>query len=223
MRAALGSCARAIAFVMALAVSGAMAAGHASGQEPDTTSAPPTGTAPDTGSTQPGTPDPVSSSTTRARAARSAVGRDAHRFEIGAAVAEGPFDALGTLAFHRYVRRGGPFENWIHVELSGTAAPYLNEGAVSAAYLIRPLFLIRREGIIRPILEAGPAGHLVVQVAEVRDFDETVFHARAYLKTHAFAGFDLRLGGGWGLVARGRFTVPAHRPFDYAQIAFFFR
>lgn len=160
---------------------------------------------------------------TRARIARAALGRDVQRFEVGAAAVDGPFDAIGTFAYHRYVRTGGPFENWIHVELSGATTNYLDEGAASAAFLVRPLIFIRREGFIRPIFEVGPAGHLVVQVAEVQDFGETVFHAHAYLKTHAFAGFDLRLGGGWGLVVRGRFTAPADRPLDYAQIAVFFR
>ena len=160
---------------------------------------------------------------TAARRARAAVGRDSHRFELGTAVVDGPYDLLGTFAYHRYARRGGPFENWIHLEIAGAKTTYLNEGAFSAAYLVRPVLFIHRDWTIRPIVEVGPAGHIVVQVAEVEGFGETAFHSHAYLKTHAFAGFDVPLGGGWGIVARGRFTVPAHQPFDYAQIALFFR
>ena len=197
---------RASAAVVGLIVAAAFALG---GPEPARAQAPP-----DTS---------VTASPSSARRARAALGRDTQRFEIGAAIADAPFDALGTIAYHRYVRAGGPFENWIHVELAGGRTTYLDEGAASAAFLVRPLLFIRRQGSIQPILEAGPAGHLVVQVAEVQDFGETVFHAHAYLKGHAYAGFDLHLGGGWGIVARGRFTVPAHRPFDYAQIAVFFR
>lgn len=160
---------------------------------------------------------------TAARAARVAVGNDNDRFELGAAIADGPFDILGTLGYERYVQRSGPFEHWIHVEVSGGSTPFLNEGTLSVAYLLRPLRTIRRTWAIRPILEAGPGAHLVVQVAEIQDFGETAFHSRAYVKTHAIAGLEAMLGGHWGLVARGRLSVPAHHPFDYAQIALFRR
>lgn len=157
------------------------------------------------------------------RAARVAVGRDSDRFELGAAIVDGPFDAIGTIAYHRFVRRGGPFENWAHVEISGGKTEFLNEGTVSASYLFAPLRFIHRDWRIRPIFEVGPGGHLVVQVAEVEGFGETAFHARAYLKTHAYAGLETVIGKHWGLVARGRLSVPARRPLDYAQIALFFR
>lgn len=159
----------------------------------------------------------------RARAARAALGRDVQRFELGAAVVDGPFDVIGTLGYHRYARQGGPFENWVHVEISGSATKYLNEGALSAGYFLRPIVTIQRKWPIQPILEVGPAGHLVVQVVEVQGFGETAFHAHAYLKTHAIAGFETHLGTHWGLVARGRLSVPAHHPLDYAQIALFLR
>lgn len=157
------------------------------------------------------------------RAARAAVGADNDRFEFGAAIVEGPFDAIGTVAYHRYVRRGGPFENWVHVEVSGARTEFLREGAVSASYLLAPLRLIHRDWRIRPILETGPGAHLVVQVADIEGFGETAFHTRAYLKMHAFAGLETVIGTRWGLVVRGRLSVPAHRPLDYAQIALFFR
>lgn len=159
----------------------------------------------------------------RARAARAALGRDVQRIEFGAAVVDGPFDVIGTIGYHRYARQGGPFENWVHAELSGSATKYLREGALSAGYFLRPLVTIQRQWPIQPILEVGPAGHLVVQVVEVQGFGETAFHAHAYLKTHAIAGFETHLGTHWGLVARGRLSVPAHHPLDYAQIALFLR
>jgi hypothetical protein len=150
--------------------------------------------------------------------------RDKDRFELGAAVVSGPFDAIGTFGYHRFLRQGGnPFEFWMHLELAGGGRGYLREGAASVAVLMRPTFAIHRDWPIRPILEFGPAGHVVMQVAEIRGFGENSFHTHAYLKTHGYAGFDIPLGARVGLVARGRISIPAHRPLDYAQIALFLR
>ena len=217
-----------------LAAASALACFAWAGGAPAQTAAPDTtAQAPPGGATVPSlTAAPVSAApadtsapvpVTAARAARVAVGIDNDRFELGAAIADGPFDLLGTFGYERYVQRGGPFEHWIHVEMTGGATPFLNEGTLSVAYLLRPLRTIRRTWAIRPILEAGPGAHLVVQVAEVQGFGETAFHSRLYVKTHAIAGLETMLGRHWGLVARGRFSVPAHHPFDYAQIALFRR
>ncbi len=149
--------------------------------------------------------------------------RDRDRFELGAAVVSGPFDALGTFGYHRSLRRGNPFETWMHIEVSGGGSGYLREGAASVGFLLRPTRFIHRDWPIRPILEFGPAGHVVMQVAEIRGFGESAFHTHVYLKTHAYAGFDIPLGARVGLVARGRLSIPAHRPLDYAQIALFLR
>jgi hypothetical protein len=199
-------------------------------QAPDTApQAPVAGTPPDTtaqvapsGAAAPADttlPSPVSA----ARRARIALGRDSDRLEVGAAVVDGPFDFIGTFGYHRFARSGGPFENWVHVEISFGATKFLNEGTVSAAYLLRPLRTIHRGWRLQPILEVGPGGHLVVQVAEVQGFGESAFHAHAYLKTQAIAGLESVIGKHWGVVARGRLSVPAHHPLDYAQIALFFR
>jgi hypothetical protein len=173
------------------------------------------------------TPAPADTSTpapeSRTRAARAAVGADNDRFELGAAIVDGPFDAIGTFAYHRFVRRGGPFENWAHVEISGGKTDFLKEGTVSAAYLLVPLRTVHHDWRIRPILAVGPGAHLVVQVADVQGFNETAFHARGYLKLQTLAGLEAVIGARWGLVARGRLDLPAHRPLDYAQIALFFR
>jgi hypothetical protein len=217
---------RAFALAMAcaalLAASGAMAQTDApvdSAAAAPSVAAPPAQAAapPDTVSAPPDTTSPPPQRPIRA------VGLDRDRFEIGAAVVSGPFDVLGTFGYHRYVRTGGPFEQWVHLELAGGATGYLREGAFSVGYLVRPVRTVRRKGRIRPILELGPTGHLVVQLADITDFGETAFHSHVYLKTHGYAGFDLLLGDHWGLVARGRMTVPAHRPLDYAQIALFLR
>jgi len=194
----------------------------------DTTAAPsaPPPTTPDDAATQAATAPADTSAPappSPARLARLGVGRDYDRFEFGAAVAEGAFDVLGTFAYHRYLRSGGPLENWLHIEVSGSAKDYLKEGTASVAYLLRPRWIIRRQGTIRPILEAGPGAHLVVQVADVEGFDATAFHSHAYLKGHVYGGFEALLGSAWGLVVRGRFTAPSHNPFDYAQIAVFLR
>lgn len=166
-------------------------------------------------------PDTIRAAPTRP--VRGPVGPDRDRFELGAAVVSGPFDLLGTFAYHRFIRSGGPFEQWVHLEATGGSAGYLKEGTLSVGYLARPLRTIRRRGPIQPILEAGPAGHLVVQSADVEGFGESANHAHGYMKIHGYAGFDLLLGTRLGLVARGRLSVPAHRPLDYAQIALFLR
>jgi hypothetical protein len=193
-----------------LAAASALACLAWAGQAPAQTSAAPADTS---------APVPV----TAASAARAAVGNDNDRFELGAAIADGPFDALGTFGYERYVQNSGPLEHWVHVELTGASAPFLTEGTLSVAYFLRPLRTIRRKWAIRPILEAGPGAHLVVQVAKIQGFGETAFHSRGYLKTHAIAGLETLLGRHWGLVVRGRFSAPAHHPFDYAQIALFRR
>ncbi|HLQ66505.1 MAG TPA: hypothetical protein VK123_04635 [Candidatus Limnocylindrales bacterium] len=149
--------------------------------------------------------------------------RDRDRFELGAAVVSGPFDALGTFGYHRILGRTDPFETWMHIELSAGSASYLSEGAASVGFLIRPTRLIRRGWPIRPIVEFGPAAHLVVQTADIRGFGETAFHSHVYLKTHGYAGFDIPFASHMGLVVRGRLTIPTHHPFDYAQIALFLR
>jgi hypothetical protein len=149
--------------------------------------------------------------------------RDRDRFELGAAVVSGPFDALGTFGYHRILGRTDPFETWMHIELSAGSAAYLREGAASVGFLIRPTRLIRRGWPIRPIVEFGPAAHLVVQTADIRGFGETAFHSHVYLKTHGYAGFDIPFASHVGLVVRGRLTTPTHHPFDYAQIALFLR
>jgi hypothetical protein len=150
--------------------------------------------------------------------------RDRDRFELGAAVVSGPFDVVGTFGYHRFLRQGGnPFEFWMHLELAGGGKGHLREGAGSVAVLMRPTRMIRRDWPIRPIFEFGPAAHVVMQVAEIRGFGENAFHTHVYLKLHGYAGFDIPLGVRVGLVARGRISVPAHRPLDYAQIALFLR
>jgi hypothetical protein len=145
------------------------------------------------------------------------------RFEIGVAAVEGYFDWIGAFGYRRFLRTGGPFEQAIQIELAGAAKGYLSEGALSVAYLLRPIKSYRSGWRIRPLLEAGPAAHVVMQVADIRGFDDTGFHAHAYLKMHAFGGVEALLGRRWGLSLRGRFTTPAHRPLDYAHAAIFFR
>jgi hypothetical protein len=168
-------------------------------------------------------PDPEPTPTAPEPRADEPIGRDKDRLELGAAMVDGPFDVLGTLGYHRIVRVSGPFEQAVHVELSGGAVDNLKEGSASVGYFLRPLLTFRRSSKLRPLLEFGPAGHLSVQVADIEGFGETAFHAHGYLKSHAYAGFEALLGNRWGLVVRGRFSVPAHHPLDYAQAAVFLR
>jgi hypothetical protein len=148
---------------------------------------------------------------------------DRDRFEWGFAFVQGYFDGLGTFAYRRFLREGGPFQQNIVIEVQGGKKGYLSEGAVSLLYLFRPIRTFRPEWRIRPLLEVGPGGHVVVQVADIEGFDDTGFHTKAYGKMHAYAGVEALISRRWGILLRGRFTAPANRPLDYAQAAIFLR
>jgi hypothetical protein len=64
---------------------------------------------------------------------------------------------------------------------------------------------------------------VVVQFADIVGFDDWSSHARAFVKGHALAGIETDLSKRWGLAIRGRFTIPASRPLDYAQLVLFLR
>lgn len=145
------------------------------------------------------------------------------RFELGVATVKGPFDAIGTFAYHRFLLERGPFEHSLHVEVSYGKSGYLSEGTASVAYLIRPTRSYRQTSRVRPIVEAGPAVHVAFQAADIVGFSDTAFHTRSFVKTEGYLGVEALLSGRWGLVVRGRMSVPDHRPFDYAQAAIFLR
>jgi hypothetical protein len=161
-------------------------------------------------------PQPVSS-----RLQRTAEERD--RLELGAAIPRGDFDFLGTFGYRRFIREGGPFEQSILLELGGTAKDHLIEGSLSLYYFFRPLRSYKPEWKVRPIVEVGPGGHVVVQSADIEGFDDSAFHSQGYLKTHLYLGFEVLLSDKLGFLVRGRATVPEHRPLDYAQAAIFLR
>ncbi len=145
------------------------------------------------------------------------------RIELGAAIPEGYFDLLGTFAYRRFIREGGPFEQSIQLEVAGGHKDYLTEGSLSFYYLFRPLKSYHQEWKLRPLLEAGPGAHVVVQSADIVGFSDTGFHAHGYLKTHLYAGAEYLLTNKLGIVLRGRMSVPAHHPLDYAQAAILLR
>jgi len=148
---------------------------------------------------------------------------DRDRFEFGVAVVEGYFDWLGTFGYRRFLREGGPFQQNIVLELEAGKKGYLSEGAFSFLYLFRPLRTFHPEWRLRPLLEAGPGAHLVIQVADIEGFSDTGFHTKVYGKLHAYAGFEALVGRRWGILVRGRLIAPADRPLDYAQAAIFLR
>ncbi len=76
---------------------------------------------------------------------------------------------------------------------------------------------------LRPLLELGPGGHVVMQSVSIEGFNRTSYHAKAYLKTHAYGGFEALVTNRLGFLVRGRFSAPSHHPFDYAQAAIFLR
>ncbi|HKW51744.1 MAG TPA: hypothetical protein VJQ53_08425 [Candidatus Eisenbacteria bacterium] len=145
------------------------------------------------------------------------------RFELGVAEPEGYFDVLGTLAYRRFIHESGQFEQSMQVELTGMKKDYLIEGSLSLYYFLRPLITFREEWRVRPLLEAGPGAHLVVEAADLVGLSETSYRARSYLKTHVYGGVEVLLTRRFGFLVRGRFSVPEHHPVDYAQAAILLR
>ena len=148
---------------------------------------------------------------------------DGTRFEFGAAMPEGYFDWLGTFGYRRRLFTDTRFQHWLHAEAMFGKKDYLSEGAGSAAWFIRPLAFWRPERRIRPVVELGAGGYVVVQFADIVGFDDWSSHARAFIKGHAVAGLETDLSNRWGIALRGRFTIPASRPLDYAQVVLFLR
>jgi hypothetical protein len=150
-------------------------------------------------------------------------GEDVDRIELGAAMPDDYFDVLGTVEYRRFLREGGPFEQWVAAELSGGHKDYLSEGTFSLYYFFRPIRSYRAEWKLRPLAEIGPGLHLSVQAADVEGFNSTAYRSRLYAKSHLYGGAELLLSRKLGVVLRGRLSVPAHHPFDYAQAAIFLR
>jgi len=150
-------------------------------------------------------------------------GEERDRFELGAATPEGYFDVLGTFAYRRFIYESQAFEESMQLEATAGKKGYLSEGALSLYYFFRPLVSFRPEWRIRPLLEFGPGAHISVQVADIEGFTDRSFHAAGYLKTHAYAGAEFQISPKVGVLVRGRMSVPAHHPLDYAQAAIFLR
>jgi hypothetical protein len=145
------------------------------------------------------------------------------RFEFGAGVVKGFFDANGTFAYRRFLSERHSLERSIMVEVSGTAKNQLTEGVASFHLLLRPAATYRQSWRLRPLLEFGPAVHTVVQGASLEGLNRTRFKARVYAKTHGYAGFEALITNRLGLLVRGRVSIPSHSAFDYAQAAIFLR
>jgi hypothetical protein len=150
-------------------------------------------------------------------------GPDRNRFEIGTASVQGYFDILGTFGYRCFVRERTGWIQTLHAEATGSNKGYLGEGSGSVYYFFRPRALDRPRWLVRPILEAGPGAHLVVQGAHIRGMSETAYHARTYVKGHLYGGFEVLASERVGLLLRGRMSLPARHPFDYAQAAIFLR
>ena len=108
-------------------------------------------------------------------------------------------------------------------ELTGSTKNQLREGIVSGYMLFRPSASYRQSWRIRPLLEGGPGGHLVVQAASIEGFSRTNYRAHFYVKTHVYGGVEILVLNRLGFLVRGRFSAPSHHPFDYAQAAIFLR
>ncbi len=145
------------------------------------------------------------------------------RFELGAGVVHGFFDAVGSFGYRRFIGQGRAFEESVMGELTGTSKQQLTEGAFGAYLLLRPAKSYRESSRLRPLVEFGPGLHTVVQVATLEGLNRTRYKSQVYLKTHAYGGFEAILTRRLGFLVRGRVSFPSHRPFDYAQAAILLR
>jgi len=166
---------------------------------------------------------PDSSATPRATSAPRRAGEERDRFELGAGVVRGFFDAVGTFGYRRFLGQGPVFENSLMAELSAGANDQLTEGTLAIYILMRPSFSYRESWRLRPLVEFGPSVHTVFQAASLQDLNRTRYKAHVYVKTHAYAGFEALVSTRVGFLVRGRISIPSHRPFDYAQAAIFLR
>jgi len=169
-------------------------------------------------------PSPIPSPRSpKVRSTFTRTGEEVDRFELGIGAPEGFFDVAGTFGYRRFLSARGGLERTFFGEATGTAKSQITEGALSAFFLLRPAATYRQSWRVRPLLEAGPGAHLVVQAASIEGFNRTNYHAKVYVKTHAYGGFEALLTQRWGFLVRGRFSAPSHHPFDYAQAAVFLR
>jgi len=157
------------------------------------------------------------------RPASVRTGEEQDRFELGVGAVQGFFDVTGSVAYRRFLNERGPFERSVMAELTGTTKSQLTEGIASVYVLFRPMATYRQGWRIRPLFEFGPAAHTVVQVASLEGFNRTNYRAKFYVKSHAYAGFEVLATNRLGFLVRGRMSAPSHHPFDYAQAAVFLR
>jgi hypothetical protein len=168
-------------------------------------------------------PPRVPPETPRVTSKFTRTGEETDRFEVGAGVVHGFFDAVGSFAYRRLIGQSSKFEESIMGELTGTSKQQLTEGAFAAYVLLRPVKSYRESSRIRPLVEFGPGLHTVVQVASLEGLNRTRYKSQLYLKTHVYGGFEAILTRRFGFLVRGRVSYPSHRPFDYAQAAILFR
>jgi len=176
----------------------------------------------------PGAPGPAlaqpdSSATHRVTSTFRRTGEEMDRFELGGGVVQRFFDTVGSLGYRRSLGLGPAFERSLMGELTGTAKDQLTEGIFSVYLLMRPSLTYKESWRFRPLVEFGPAFHLVVQTASLEGLNRTRYKADVYVKTHAYGGFEVLASRRVGFLVRGRISVPSHRPFDYAQAAIFLR
>jgi hypothetical protein len=150
-------------------------------------------------------------------------GVELNRFELGVGAVKGFFDVVGSLGYRRYLSEGTIFERSLMLELTGAAKNQVTEGAFSLYFLMRPLATYKTSWRLRPLIEFGPGAHTVVQVASLSGLNRTRYASHVYVKTHAYAGFEALLTNRFGILVRGRVSIPSHRPLDYAQAAIFLR
>jgi hypothetical protein len=162
-----------------------------------------------------------------AKAVAEALGKgrldDPDRFELGVATPQGYFDWLATFGYQRRLLADPHFRHYLRTEATFVKKDYLTEGSASVAWYFRPEKFWHPEWRIRPVLEGGIAGHAVVQFADLVGIQDWSSHARAFVKTHLEAGAETDLSNRFGLAIRGRFSIPAHHPLDYAQLVLFLR
>jgi len=199
-------------------------ASAAQAQPPDSTStpaAPADSVAPPSFEVTHPPPAETTSKNVKSTFTRSSEERD--RFEIGAGVVQGFFDAVGSFGYRRFLGQGPALESAFMGEITGTSHGHLTEGGFGAYLLLRPWKTYRESWRIRPLIEAGPGVHTVVQAASLEGLDKSRYKAHVYIKTHGYLGFEALVTRKLGFLVRGRVSIPSHRPLDYAQAAIFLR
>jgi len=181
---------------------------------PDTTVAPPDTTVahPDTTVAPPAASEVQPAKRKEGQDGHHALARGARPLRDRGRVVRGFFDAVGSFGYRRWLGQSGTLETNIMGEATGAKKDQLTEGAFAVYFLLRPLKTYKESWRIRPLIELGPAAHVVVQVASLEGLAKTRYKSQVYIKTHPYVGLEMLFTPRFGIVVRGRASIPATAP-----------